>query len=241
MAGNPSFDEPGPGEYRYAAARFIKLLIRARAKVEPNFLCDHEYRRWELSRIRDDRGSVEHLLLMAAAAYDDLWRQFIGPNGSGGVAVDDPLGELKERIVQFCFTSPPSELLNQIRTGQTIDWPRTASWGTLSAIRDGLDALPHPAEGTAASHPECPVEMGACEERVAFVNGVRKRLTRGRYNVIQTLVNAFPATLTKDELIRLSGHSDAVNMLKALANGDADWRTVIRIAGSTGGGYGLNP
>jgi hypothetical protein len=61
-------------------------------------------------------------------------------------------------------------------------------------------------------------------------------------HVIQALIEVFPATLTKDQLILRSGHSDAVNVLKRLVTSDSDWADVIKLAGKPRGGYALrNP
>lgn len=72
------------GDYRYAVAKYVKLLIRARATAEPDFLSHEQYQRWKLSNIAADAYSIERLLQLAAAAHDHLWRNFIGPHGSGG-------------------------------------------------------------------------------------------------------------------------------------------------------------
>lgn len=221
------------GDYRYAVAKVIKLLIRARAKAEPDFLSGTEYVAWRLSDIHDDRTDAQTLLKLAQVATRELWQKYIGPNGSGGVRGDDPHGELKEAVVQFTMYGAYCELEPDM--GQ-IDWKNVANWSALPRIRAGLDALPHP------SHvdPACPVEIGDPKTRDVLVRGKVKRLTAGQFNVIETIVTHFPHKLTGDQLVKASGHRDAVNMLKKIAKTDDDWDDVIHLAGSNGGGYGIS-
>ena len=70
------------------------------------------------------------------------------------------------------------------------------------------------------------------------IDGIAKsKLTMPQYNVVQTLIEAGEHGLGKDELIRRSGHSDAIGILKRLADDDADWEHVISFARKPGGGY----
>jgi hypothetical protein len=85
----------------------------------------------------------------------------------------------------------------------------------------------------------CCVAIGNPDICEVIVNNKVKTLTPARFDVVMTLVNAFPGKLNKDQLPRKSGHNDAVNMLKALAKSDQDWNSVILLAGSPGKGYGL--
>ena len=103
MGDKNSFIDPVEGfdlrQYQNAVAKYVKLMIRVRAKHEPKFLSRTQYERWHLSDIAADPHSVEALLRMAEAAHDHLWRQFIGPHGSGGVRDDDPRAEFKHAVV----------------------------------------------------------------------------------------------------------------------------------------------
>jgi hypothetical protein len=60
-------------------------------------------------------------------------------------------------------------------------------------------------------------------------------LTKTRYDVVRLLIKAGPEGLTKDGLA--SEHGGAVNSLKALAEGDGDWKKVIKLAGKPGRRY----
>jgi hypothetical protein len=90
-------------------------------------------------------------------------------------------------------------------------------------------------------HRECPLVLGNADAGEIVVLGKKKVLPLKRFKVIQALAGEFPATLTKDQLAEKSDCTDAVNMLKAIAKSDDDWRQVIKLAGTTGGGYGLIP
>jgi hypothetical protein len=60
------------------------------------------------------------------------------------------------------------------------------------------------------------------------VRGVVKRiLSKAQYEVIQALLDAGPAGLSKDELEEKSNHADARKILKRLHESDPDWKRVI--------------
>jgi hypothetical protein len=65
------------------------------------------------------------------------------------------------------------------------------------------------------------------------------RLSGPRYNVVKALSDAWPGSLSKDELVRKSGHSDAVNILKRLHGNERtpDWASAIELAEDPGVGY----
>jgi hypothetical protein len=62
-------------------------------------------------------------------------------------------------------------------------------------------------------------------------------LTPAQHNVVQALLDAGPAGLDKKQLVKKSGHGDAVNVLKRLKESDANWGKVIQMAGQAGVGY----
>lgn len=232
------FDDFDLREYRHAVATFVRLMIRARAKAQPRFLRRSECERWGLADITSDPMSLERLLLAAKAAYERLWRDFVGPAGSGGIAPDDPLAEFKEQVVHFMFETPPDELLARLRRNQTINWRQAAQWESLPAIRVGLDALPV-FDSTEEDQSACPIILGSQKLRQVTVNGKETSVTEGQWDVLQALVDVYPDTMTKDELVVSGNHTDAVNILKRLTKRDDHWAAVIKLAGSTGGGYGI--
>jgi len=63
-------------------------------------------------------------------------------------------------------------------------------------------------------------------------------LTAARYNVVQALIESGDAGLRKDALSHESGHSDALGVLKRLAESDRDWKAVICFPGKHGQGKG---
>ena len=73
-------------EYRNAVAKFVRLMIRARAKVQPRSIKQSEHERWSLQDITTDAMSLERLLLAASAAYDHLWRKFMRIPGRSAIA-----------------------------------------------------------------------------------------------------------------------------------------------------------
>ena len=64
-------------------------------------------------------------------------------------------------------------------------------------------------------------------------------LTVARYNVVDALLKAGSDGLTKDRLVKSSGHGSAVNVLKGLAKLSKAWKAVVKLPGSTGKRYAL--
>src|SRR4051794_27652403 len=90
----PAFDL---GEFRYAVARYVKLLIRARWKADPSFLTQRDLAAWELSDVGKDRQPAWKLMGQAAQALGHLNDQFLPRCGSGGIKETDsatPVGRL---------------------------------------------------------------------------------------------------------------------------------------------------
>jgi hypothetical protein len=224
------------GEYRYAVARLVKLMIRARAKSDLRFLTDKQYEQWGLANIKVDGDSLELLLIKAKVAHHHLWNSYSGSK-SGGIELNDPLADVKEQVLRFNLSCNPDALLATLQRGTPIDWPRAAAWELLPKLRAALDGLPQARR--ARSTPVSPIELGSSTSQPVYVLGKPKSLTLTRFNVVTVLNRSFPATLTKDQLVKESGHEDAVNILKRLKDTDDDWNAVIKLAVQTGGGYGI--
>ena len=70
------------------------------------------------------------------------------------------------------------------------------------------------------------------------VRGKKKDiLTTPQYDVVQTLIEAGDSGLSKDQLVKKSGHGDARKIMKRLANRDSDWKAVLVFPGTPGRGY----
>ena len=65
----------------------------------------------------------------------------------------------------------------------------------------------------------------------------KDKVTDPQYNVLQALFDAGGRGLNKDELVKNSGHGDAVRILGRIADIDDDWKSVIGLAGKPGGRY----
>ena len=70
------------------------------------------------------------------------------------------------------------------------------------------------------------------------VNGkYKKTLTAKRYNTVQALIQAGENGLTKDELDKKSGHTEARKALADMAKKHADWGAAIIMPQETGKRY----
>ena len=65
----------------------------------------------------------------------------------------------------------------------------------------------------------------------------KKHLTSAQYRVVKALLDADGKGLKKSVLEKISASSDAVNVLKRLADSDLDWAAVIKLPGQTRTGY----
>lgn len=95
------------GEFRYATARYVRLLIRARWKCDPGFLRQADLAAWDLDDIGRDRWPAWKLLDQAALALGYLNLHFLPRCGSGGVReVDEatPEGRLIWAVVGLAPT-----------------------------------------------------------------------------------------------------------------------------------------
>lgn len=146
----PDFDL---AQFRYAVARYIKLLIRARWKCEPEFLRLQDLVRWELQKLNEDAYPAWRLLRDAADALARLNTEFLSRCGSGGIPITDestPEGRLLESVAFLAETSGGGPFHNQplldatesLRSGAEVKWDSLVNWSTLPSIRDDLDQLP---------------------------------------------------------------------------------------------------
>jgi hypothetical protein len=150
---HPDFDL---GEFRYAVARYVKFLIRARWKCQPEFLSEEELAAWSLADIGHDNWPAWQLLDQAALALAHLNRHFLPRCGSGGVRETDdatPVGRLIRAVAFLAYIDGGGpehngalvDAARRLREGQTVDWAALVAWDDLQAIRADLDGLPHPA------------------------------------------------------------------------------------------------
>ena len=129
----------------------------------------------------------------------------------------------------------------ELKRDRGIDWSLLAQWDELPRIRQDLDSLPHPAAATnnPLARPACPVSVRSEAERRVRVNGRETTLTVPQFDVIRVLIDRFPDGATKDDLNRLSRHTDGRGILVRLSR-DSLWKDVIAFPGSPGaGGYRL--
>lgn len=106
-----------------------------------------------------------------------------------------------------------------------------------SKIKDCLDIVQ-------SINPVSQPQKGPCVilkgqgERPIVLDEEQEQLTIPGYKVIRALLEA-KGSLTKDELVKNSGHEDAVNILKRLKN-KPGWEKVIQLPGKSGRGYRIS-
>lgn len=84
--------------------------------------------------------------------------------------------------------------------------------------------------------PPPPVELLGPGDPVKILGKEKPPITTAQYNVVKVLLEAGSIGLSKDELVKKSGHEGALKTLKGLAKED-DWKKVISLAGKAGMRY----
>jgi hypothetical protein len=85
-----------------------------------------------------------------------------------------------------------------------------------------------------------PVVLWKPHEKPVVRGNEKRPLRITQFNVVQALLKAGESGLTKDALIRSSGHTDALGILKRLKESDSDWGAVIHFADKPGGHYRIS-
>lgn len=152
------YDGMDLGAYRYAVARLVRLLIRARLLQEPEFLGRDDRRRWDEETIEGGSRTIESLLQEVVRANEYLYNNVLGPGISTGIAPGDPRCQLKEAVVAMMTSlwSLSNEWIDMARNGKRLDWDEIIPIDRVRVIRDGLDSLPHPPRKT-MGNPDGPV------------------------------------------------------------------------------------
>lgn len=192
------FDE---SEFRIVAARYIKRLIRARWKTNPDFLTEEELRRWKLDNIADDSHEGWQLLQLATQDLGELNRDFIPRCGSGGV---EPVGDKTPtaRLVESLPFFAPWEgggpdhnrelidLANKLRDGGSIAWETLFRWQELSQLRNDLDLLPESE----------PASAGASNGEMTVVETIQDRLKGQQFKLFKYLTERSRNTARYDTI-----------------------------------------
>ncbi len=141
----------------------------------------------------------------------------------------------------------PSTPSSSSPAGSTENRPvRHASQEPASGMPDA--AVPMPAAAgpisdgsrskVTAPEPSPPVMLKGPNDNPIVLGKEKKRLTTARYNVVKALLGA-SRNLSKDELDKKSGHTEARKILQSLARSDPDWAEVIIWPVGPGTGYGI--
>ncbi len=112
---------------------------------------------------------------------------------------------------------------------------------TSSAYQSVIPADRPPSQGAisqADTHGPQVVLRGATDGPIVL-GKERPRLTPAQYQVVKTLIDAFPDRLSKDELKGKSKVGDPIKVIDRLAKKDKDWAVVLYKPGQPHGGYGI--
>ena len=141
------------GRFRYAAAGFIKDLVIARLKQQPDFLSDEECQRWSIDKSSLGSESCEFRLQMVKTRLAKVLSEFVGHGDSipsPESRQDDRLELLRENVAIFVDRAKLDTAIGEARQSDHIDWDGLARWDLLPEIRAALDDLPRPKTDPAA-------------------------------------------------------------------------------------------
>jgi hypothetical protein len=152
------YDGVDLGVYRYAVARLLRLLIRARLIQEPEFLTPDDRRRWQHETLQGDSRTIESFLLEVDKANDILYNTVLGPGNSVGIALNDPRAQGKETVISVMTSlwSLSDQWIDKASRGKQIVWDEVIPIDVVREIRDFLDSLPSPSRMT-TTEPDGPV------------------------------------------------------------------------------------
>jgi len=227
-----------PGSFHFLAAGFVKDLLAARVRTDPDFVVSPEMRkRWELDADETKSYTTERLLRCSLERFSKIcdWPIDWDTSCSDPPTDEEIVSDVYCHVKDFINREALDNAIAAEKNGQPIDWENGFHWDELDKIRERLDLLPHPPDQPAKS--ERVQLFRQNHDPVALIDGKpASPLTEAQYNVVQTLLEAGENGLTKDELDRRSGHTDARKILGRLAD-KQDWAQVIPLPGTSGKRY----
>ncbi|MDG2012399.1 MAG: hypothetical protein P8J33_02770 [Pirellulaceae bacterium] len=135
-----------PGSFRFLTAGFVKDLLAARAKTDPDFVTPEMHKRWGLDADFPGPFRAELFLDAARERLDEIYKwptQNIGSLSPHNLD-DANVKDAKLYVKRFVTSAVLQKALSAAENGQQIDWENGFRWDELDAIRDLLDLLPHP-------------------------------------------------------------------------------------------------
>jgi len=172
-----------PGSFRFLTAGFVKDLLAARAKTDPDFVTPEMHKRWGLDADFPGPFRAELFLDAARERLDEIYKwptQNIGSLSPHNLD-DANVKDAKLYVKRFVTSAVLQKALSAAENGQQIDWENGFRWDELDAIRDLLDLLPHPRQSEEKSDLAAAIECHVTlSQMAAIVNKSKKTLERMR-------------------------------------------------------------
>jgi hypothetical protein len=91
--------------------------------------------------------------------------------------------------------------------------------------------------------PELLITLGTIDDSPIVCGKKKKKLSVREYNILKTLIDAYPDRLSMKEIAEKPNHSEPSKALGKLSKKDPDWKRAISMPGigGSGKGYGINP
>ena len=146
-----------PGRFRFLTAGFVKDLLAARVRTDPDFVVSPEMRkRWKLDADETKSYTTERLLRCSLERFGKIcdWPIVWDTSCSDPPTDEEIVSDVYCHVKDFINREALDNAISAVKNGQPIDWENGFRWDELDAIRDLLDRLPHPSPAADANEAE---------------------------------------------------------------------------------------
>jgi len=175
-----------PGSFHFLAAGFVKDLLAARVRTDPDFVVSPEMRkRWELDADETKSYTTERLLRCSLERFGKIcdWPIVWDTSCSDPPTDEEIVSDVYCHVKDFINREALDNAIAAEKNGQPIDWENGFHWDKLDKIRERLDLLPHPRQSEEKSDLAAAIECHVTlSQMAAMVNRTKKTLERLRDN-----------------------------------------------------------
>ena len=172
-----------PGSFHFLAAGFVKDLLAARVRTDPDFVSPEMRKRWKLDADETKSYTTERLLRCSLERFGKIcdWPIVWDTSCSDPPTDEEIVSDVYCHVKDFINREALDNAIAAEKNGQPIDWENGFHWDELDKIRERLDLLPHPRqseEKSEASKPTGSKTMDthmASKARLLYSSAIRPR------------------------------------------------------------------
>jgi len=174
-----------PGSFHFLAAGFVKDLLAARVRTDPDFVSPEMRKRWKLDADETKSYTTERLLRCSLERFGKIcdWPIVWDTSCSDPPTDEEIVSDVYCHVKDFINREALDNAIAAEKNGQPIDWENGFHWDKLDKIRERLDLLPHPRQSEEKSDLAAAIECHVTlSQMAAMVNRTKKTLERLRDN-----------------------------------------------------------